>query len=281
MNIKDLAQILVDEKRAFEYIINETRILKLISCPFCDNTKLYVMTKHRLRCSSCKHDFNPLKHTWFSSITININDWLSLIKLFELEVSARKACQQVELSYPTVLKAFTIIRSSILHSLVKNDDVLKGEIEADESYFGGKRKGKRGRGSNNKTIVFGILERQGKVTVNILKDASAKSLLDETVKKVRRGSIVYTDKWKGYDSLMFCGYKHLQIDHSHKFAQGKVYINGIEGFWSFAKERIIKFHGISKARYIYYIKEMEWRYNNRDENLFKLIVQNMLGDVYL
>ena len=54
--------------------------------------------------------------------------------------------------------------------------------------------------------------------------------MNETVKKVRRGSIVYTDKWKGYDSLMFCGYRHLRIDHKYKFKQGNVYINGIEGF---------------------------------------------------
>ena len=104
-----------------------------------------------------------------------------------------------------------------------------------------------------------ILERRGKVSVSIIGDVSAESLMTETIKKVRRGSIVYTDKWRGYDSLMFCGYKHLNIDHSHRFKQGKVYINGIEGFWSFAKERLIKHHGISKKKFLYYIKEMEWR----------------------
>jgi len=99
--------------------------------------------------------------------------------------------------------------------------------------------------------------------------------MKETIKKVRRGSIVYTDKWKGSDSLMFCGYKHLSIDHSHRFKQGKVYINGIEGFWSFAKERMLKYHGVSKEKFLYYIKEMEWRYNNRDKNLFSLLIDYM------
>jgi len=97
------------------------------------------------------------------------------------------------------------------------------------------------------------------------------------VKKVRRGSIVYTDRWSGYDSLMFCGYKHLSVDHRYRFKCGRVYVNGIEGFWSFAKERLIKHHGISKERSLYYIKEMEWRYNNRDSNLYDLIVKYMLG----
>jgi len=201
---------------------------------------------------------------------------LLLIKLFELEVSARKASTQLDISYPTTLKAFELFRRSIVYYLAKDDELLRSEIEDDESYFGGKRKGKRGRGSRNKTIVFGILERGGKVSVSIVGDASAESLMVETVKKVRRGSIVFTDKWRGYNSLMFCGYKHLNIDHQYKFKQGKVYINGVEGFWAFAKERLIKHHGISKEKFLYYIKEMEWRYNNREKDLFEVLVDLML-----
>ena len=79
----------------------------------------------------------------------------------------------------------------------------------------------------------------------------------ETVKRVRRRSIVYTDKWRGYDSLRFWEYKHLNIDHRCKFKQGKGYINRIEGFWSFAKEQLIKHHGISRQKILCYIKEME------------------------
>ena len=100
--------------------------------------------------------------------------------------------------------------------------------------------------------------------------------MNETVKKVRRGSIVYTDKWRGYDSLMFCGYRHLNIDHRIKFKQGKVFISGIEGFWSFSKERLMKHHGISKEKFLYYIKEMEWRYNNREKDLLGVLVDLML-----
>ena len=168
-----------------------------------------------------------------------------------------------------------------MEELAQTDAILKGELEADEAYFGGKRKGKSERGAGGKTIVFGILERGGKVSVSIVQDVSAESLMTETVKRVRRGSIVYTDKWRGYDSLMFCGYKHLNIDHRYKFKQGKVYINGIEGFWSFAKERLIKHHGISRQKFLYYIKEMEWRYNNRGKDLFEYLVDLMLDETVL
>jgi len=134
---------------------------------------------------------------------------LVLIKLFDLGISAIHAAREVDVSYPTALHSFDIMRFSILEELAKTDDVLKGQIEADEAHFGGGRKGNRGRGVKNKTIVFGILERNGKVHVEIVKNVKAKTLLTSTIKKVKKGSIVYTDKWKGYDSLMFHGYRQL------------------------------------------------------------------------
>ncbi|MBW1739055.1 MAG: transposase, partial [Deltaproteobacteria bacterium] len=73
-----------------------------------------------------------------------------------------------------------------------------------------------------------------RVRVTVVQDVSAETLLSLTLKTVRRGSIVYTDKFRSYDSLMFCGYRHLKVDHNKRFASGKVYINGLEGFWSWA-----------------------------------------------
>jgi len=175
-----------------------------------------------------------------------------------------------------------MIRLAIVANTSNGDDLLKGEVELDESYFGGRRKGKRGRGAFNKVPVFGILERNGVVKVKVVKDVKAEPLLNLTVQTVRRGSIIYTDKFNSYDSLMFCGYRHLKIDNKKKFSSGKVYINGVEGFWSYAKERLIKHHGVSKERFPLYLKEMEFRYNNRGKSLFNLLVNyltNLVPDL--
>lgn len=268
-----LSRLISNEDEAFRYLCE---FRGSISCPFCGNTDFYTMSRKRLRCKHCKNDIKPLNDTRFNLMNLTNSEWLAILKLFELSVSARKASQEIHISYKSALKAYEIVRRAIAEYLAIEDEILRGEIELDESYFGGRRKGKRGRGAAAKTIVFGILERGGKVSVNIVKDVKAETLMNETVKKVRRGSIVYTDKWRGYDSLMFCGYRHLNIDHRYKFKQGKVYINGIEGFWSFAKERLIKYHGISKEKFLYYIKEMEWRYNNRQENLYSQLLEFML-----
>jgi len=281
MDLLQLAKVCRSEEDAFQFLFKRRRDRYGISCPGCSSSDYYFMHQGRLRCKDCKRDYHPFSGTLLNELRISYSTWLWLVKLFELEVSARKAKYQLDISYPTTLKGFDTIRRGILYNLSLSDDLLKGEIEADESYFGGRRKGKRGRGAGHKTIVFGILERGGKVSVSIVPNASAEALLTETVKKVRRGSIVYTDKWVGYDSLMFCGYKHLNIDHRYKFKQGKVYINGVEGFWSFAKERLIKHHGISKEKFPIYIKEMEWRYNNKGKDLFDLLVCYLLGAVSL
>jgi transposase len=244
-------------------------------CTRCKSRKLYRIVGKRFRCKRCGYTFHDFSGRWINRLRISYKKWLWIIKLFELELSARKIAQQTGLSYPTVLKAVNMIRAAIVAISSDASDLLGGVVEMDESYFGGRRKGKRGRGAAGKVPVFGILERNGVVKVEAVKDVKARTLLDLTVKTVRRGSIVYTDKFKGYDSLMFCGYRHINLDHKKFFANGKVYINGVEGFWSYAKERLIKFHGISKEKFPLYLKEMEFRYNNRGNGLFTLLAQNL------
>jgi transposase len=178
--------------------------------------------------------------------------------------------EQMALAYNTVYRAVMTIRWSILAHAQDARDLMDGEIEIDECYFGGRRKVQRGRGAAGKVPVFGILERNGKVRVTVVPDVTAETLIGLTVKTVSRGSIIYTDKFRSYDSLMFCGYRHLKIDHGKRFATGKVYINGLEGFWSWAKERLVKHHGVSKEKFPLYLKELDFRYNHRHTDIFAL-----------
>lgn len=208
---------------------------------------------------------------WIGQSRLSSRQWLRLIKLFELEVSTRRIAQQLKIAYNTSYKAVLALRLAILAN--SSISGLKGEVELDESYFGGHRKGNRGRGAAGKVPVFGILERGGKVSVEVVPNVTAATLTGLTVKKVRRGSIVYTDRYRSYDSLMYCGYRHLKVDHQTHFSQGRVYINGLEGFWSFAKERLMKHHGISPERFPLYLKELEFRYNHRNQDLFPILAE--------
>ena len=173
--------------------------------------------------------------------------------------------------YHTVQSRFMQFRKLIAGYCNKEAKKLNGELELDESYFGGKRKGQRGRGAKNKAIVFGILERKGKIYTKIVENVSAETLMQEIQNKTLKGSVFYTDGWKSYASLEQYG-KHNIIDHDKELVDNNHnHINGIEGFWSFAKERFHKYHGIDKENYPFYVKEMEFRFNHRNESVFNLL----------
>ena len=166
-----------------------------------------------------------------------------------------------------------------MRHLAKADANLRGVIEADGAYFGGRRKGNRGRRVKNKEIVFGIKEskRGGRVHVEMTDNAGAKELATKTLKVVRKGSMICTDKWRGHDTLVTHGYRRKSVNHSKTFGRGPVHISGMEGFWNHAKGGLAKRHGISRDKFVLYIKEMEWKYNNRDKGRFQVLVDYMLG----
>jgi transposase len=275
MDIQGFEKVILTENKARLYFRKKAYKKSRIFCTRCAGRKIYRLAGRKYRCKTCGYTFHDFADRWINRLNCSFKTWLWLIKLFELEVSALRAAVQCKISYPTALKAFDLIRYAILSSAQDAPQLLAGEIELDESYFGGKRKGKRGRGAAAKVPVFGILERNGVVQVEVVPNVSARSLMNMTVKKVRRGSVVYTDKFRSYDALMFCGYRHLRVDHGKQFASGKVYINGLEGFWSYAKQRLIKFHGVSQEKFPLYLKEMEFRYNYRTHDLFDLLSEKL------
>ena len=146
----------------------------------------------------------------------------------------------------------------------ENEAMFGGEIEVDESYFGGRRKGKRGRGAAGKIPVFGLLKRGSKVYTKVITDASSATLMPVIERKVVPDSIVYSDGWKGYNVLDVSDFHHFRINHSELFVDNQTYINGIENFWNQAKRHMRKFNGVPKAHFGLFLKECEWRFNNND-----------------
>ena len=152
----------------------------------------------------------------------------------------------------------------VLELEAESEAMFGGEIEVDESYFGDKRKGKRGRGAAGKIPVFGVLKRGGRVYTKIISDASSETLIPIIKRKVIPDSIVYSDSWKAYNVLDVSDFKHFRINHSELFADKKNHINGIENFWNQAKRHMRKFNGVPKAHFGLVLKECEWRFNNSD-----------------
>ena len=142
--------------------------------------------------------------------------------------------------------------------------MFDGEVEADESYFGGQRKGKRGRGAAGKVAVFGLLKRNDKVYTVTVPNTQTATLFPIIREQVKPDSIVYTDCYRSYDVLDVSKFSHFRINHSTHFAERQNHINGIENFWNQAKRHLRKFNSIPKEHFELYLKECEWRFNNSE-----------------
>ena len=188
-----------------------------------------------------------------------------LIEHFVAGTTARTAASLCGVNRKTAAFYFHRLREIVQLELeAENEAMFGGEIEVDESYFGGKRKGKRGRGAGGKTPVFGLLKRGGRVYTKIIPDASRATLIPIIERKVIPDSIVYSDCWKAYNVLDVSDFKHFRINHSELFADAHNHINGIENFWNQAKRHMRKFNGVPKAHFGLFLKECEWRFNNSD-----------------
>lgn len=184
-----------------------------------------------------------------------------LIELFVAGVTARTAADLVGVNRNTAINFFRKIREKICKHQEKTSPFF-GKVEADESFFGGRRKGKRGRGAGGKIPVFGLLKRNGKVYAEIIPNCKSETLIPIIREKVMPDSIVYTDNFRSYNTLDISGYHHFRINHSKKFVDKEKHINGIENFWNQAKRHMRKFNGLSPKTFNLYLKECEWRFNN-------------------
>lgn len=199
-----------------------------------------------------------------------------VLRLFSYELTAKQISQITKLNRNTVNRYMLEIRKKVADYCERTSPIVKGEIEVDESYFGAKRiKGKHGRGAYGKTIVFGLYKRGENVYTEIVPNCS-KAVLQGIIRgKVLLDSVIHSDGWKGYDGLVDIGYdKHFRVNHSaDEFAEGNSHINGIEGFWGCSKNRLTKFKGVSESTFYFHLKECEFRFNNRNFDIYKLLLK--------
>ncbi len=196
------------------------------------------------------------------------------VRLFALDLTATQVAALTGISVRSVNSIFLRMRRRMSEQCERSSP-FAGVLEADESYFGPRRiRGKRGRGASGKTIVFGLLKRGNEVYTEIVPNAS-KAVLQAVIRgRVKPESVIHTDGWRGYDGLVDLGFdKHLRIHHAdNEFARGPRHVNGIESFWSFAKQRLFKFNGVPKHTFYLHLKESEFRFNHRNQNLYKVLL---------
>ena len=217
----------------------------------------------------------PPAHRYYKCSKISEVKFRYLWRLFALDLTASDAARLTGLSVRSLNEVYLHLRRR-LQTWCPMPAELEGAVELDESSFGPRRvRGKRGRGAGGKTIVFGLFKRGGQVYTAIVPDCSKKTLQAIIRGKIDAAAMVNTDGWRGDDGLVDVGFnRHFRVRQGQdEFVQGASHLNGIESFSSFAKARLQQFKGVPKHTFLRHLKEAEFRFNHRYEDLYKLLLK--------
>ena len=260
-------------------------IRKRIKCPSCLKTKFWKTGDGRLKCKNCRTLFTAKKNPCGTD-----NGTLKkVVSEFVLEHSTNMILNRVDVSKYKLLKTLTLLRITMTKDI---PEVFEGTVEVDETYLGGQwknkrlsvknqgQKSKRGRGTT-KQPVFGILCRGGKVWAELIDEIEAVNLQPIIMKKVKKGSVVCSDTWRGYTGIAARGYVHRMVEHGKNEYSDKKgnHINGLEGFWGYLKRKLAAKGGIRRKKLHLFLGEYVWRYNHRKLN-FKEQEKSLLSTLF-
>lgn len=268
--IKSFEQLVKTEKTALAFFKRLCWKNYRRYCVRCHSLEFYRTAQNQMLCKRCGYTFHDFTGRWINKSRITYRQWLLLIKYFEGDFSTRQIAGKLSISYPTVLKATELLRLSIIANSVDSAKWLDYVYFRENEWFTKLK-------SSNKVTVFGIIEQGGKVNIDLLSDFDLQTLVSMDPKPLRKTNIFYTDQFGHYDTFVFNDFsdKNFQADrpkpdHLHK-------INHQSEFWSFAKSRIVKHRGISPKKFPQYLKEIEFRYNHRNQEIFYLLCQYLVS----
>lgn len=230
--------------------------------------RFHAVTDRKSYACQCGHQISPTAGTIFHKSPTPLKSWFFAMFLMTASkngVAAKELERQLGVTYKCAWRMAHQIRQL----MKQNRNVLKGVIEADETYWGGKRPGKRGRGAAGKTPIIGVMERGGDVVAKTAENVKAKTLMPHILNNVEPGSTIHTDELPSYAKLPNFGFTHETVNHGRKeFVRAEVHTNSIEGFWSQLKRSIHgTFHHVSAKHLQKYVNEFAYRYNRRKSEL--------------
>ena len=257
-------------------------------CPYCKSeNQTPVKGKPRYHCNNCNTSYSVTVGTIFHKTKADLQKWFLAITLVlnaKKGMSARQLARDIEVTKDTAWYMLMRIR----RAFKEYGELLEGIIEVDETYVGGKNKnrhndkktkGGQGRGGEDKTAVFGMLQRDGKVKAAKVNNVSGKTLKGAIKANVKKGSQIMSDEWKAYNGLSLL-YGHSIVKHAYgEYVNGAAHTNTLEGFWSLLKRGVIgQFHYVTPKHLNKYIDEFCFRYNNRgNNNIFELTLQKAVA----
>jgi len=263
-------------------------------CPKCEQErsfKRYATKQQRQSwtCTGCGHHLHPTAGTIFEKSSISLHLWfyaMFLVSSSRCGIAAKQLERELGCNYKTAWRMLNRIRNVLMEQDYASP--LSGEVEADETYVGGR--GRKSRGvkagrstmdDKSKTPVFGMVERGGRIVASVVPDAKALTLMPIIKKHVLPESMVFTDEWRSYLGLRKAGYYHRRIHHRQSiYVAGNVHTNTIEGFFGHFKTDVRgTHHSISRCWLHSYLNEWVWKWNHRDDDeaMFRQLLASAAG----
>lgn len=272
--VKHFNERFPDDNSCLDYMF-DLAYGQMPACPKCGvASPNYYRVKNRkcYECKDCANQIHPLANTIFHKSSTSLKDWFYVVFLFSVAkngVSAKEVERHLGVTYKTAWRIAKQVRTLMLES----NTLLSGVVETDETYIGGRERGKDVT-TQNKAIVFGIVERGGKIKAEHVRSAGARVLLPILKSSIIPGTTVYSDQAQVYKTVHRIGYYHDSINHSiGEYGRGLVHTNTIEGFWSQLKRSMDgTYHCVSRKYLQLYLNEFVYRYNHRQSPVFPTLI---------
>jgi transposase len=265
MPLKSLESLFRSERRSFLHLVNEAWRQNRRFCVRCESSKIYRLADKRYRCGRCGYTFHDFTRRWIGELNLTARQWLWIVKLFELEISPSQLAREVGISYPTALKSIYLIRRAIAQA--------RGGEDLPAADNGGSSALVRPAGEEP-SRVFGLVDRKGAISISVLGGLSAELVLQEQPRFVKQGPIIFSGPFRGYDGLILWRFR-LTPGVTRRLPKGQHTLDGLHSFWSFARSRLSRFHRTSDQDLYYFLTELAFRYEHRDEALFDPLVSLM------
>lgn len=278
-----------DEKSYIEYL-EQIHWKDGVVSPFDKTSKVYALSNHRYMCKNTQKIFNVKTASIFENTKLSLRKWFMAIWLV---LSNKKGISSLQLSRDlsvTQKTAWYLLQRIRFCLDSGNESYLDTEVEADETFVGGKNKNRhaskkvensQGRSFKDKTPVLGMVQRKGGVVAKVIKNTSKAEITPLVSYYIHNSATLYTDEWHGYNDVKKL-YNHFFVDHSKgQYADGDIYTNTIEGFWTLLKRGYIGiYHYMSRKHLQKYVDEFVFRYNTRkmgDSNRFNMLLGRTHG----
>ena len=282
MTFYQFQKLFPDDAACLEHMLVTRYGGRRFHCPKCGAlSNFYRLQRHPAYiCQHCQYNLYPCVGTPMERSHTPLHKWFYAMYLFSTSrhgISAKELQRQIGVTYKTAWRMAHEIRKYMAE--VDDEHPLDGDVEADETYVGGKRLGKRGRGASNKAVVFGILEREGDIMAKVVPNVRKRTLQPIIKENIKQGSTVHTDELRSYLGLAKAGYQHRTVNHgAGEYSRNGSHVNSLEGFWSRLKLSIQGTHVHVSPKHLWkYVKEFEYRYNRRKDpsSIFAGLVANL------